>query len=148
MRSFVGGADQAGLFLFGATLWIGFLFFSGCGLLALYLFVEGLVRGLAVAVTFEPCGSLLVLLLDRLARLRPRRKLPKVPDAVTRQGADVLIATCRVRDWDVMTTVELEGEHYLVGHHHAAGAPPRPHTYRLVPLPPGRAIRKLVRYPD
>ena len=145
MQNFLGGENAVG-FVFGATLWVGFLFFSAWGLLAIYLFTEGIIRGLTVAVTHEPCGSLVVFLAD-LARLhRPRkRQPPPPPDALTRDADAVVIATSRPRDWDELTTLEIDGEHYVIAAHAADGAR---HTYRLAPMPPGRVIRKLVRYPD
>jgi hypothetical protein len=151
MQNFVGG-EHAGSFLFGATLWVGFLFFSAWGLLGFYLFTEGLVRAFAATVTHEPCGSLVVLLSDlavrRAAASRARRRQdPLVPDESTRAADGTLvIATCRDRGWDEMTTLEVDENHFAVVAHEVRALGPRRHVYRLAPLAPGRAIRKLVRY--
>jgi hypothetical protein len=153
MVNFLGG-ENAGSFVFGATLYVGFLFFSLPGFCSFYLFVEGMLRLAAAVVTHEPCGSLIVLLGFLLVRRavgwqRVRALDPLVVDTVSHRAQGAVIETCRRRDWDELTTLELDGQHYRVAGYQERAQGPRRHVYMLLPAPPERVIRRLVRYtPD
>ena len=137
------GADYAQSFVHGASSYLVFLFGTVWGWLAIYLFVEGLLR-IASGAAGEPLG-LLPLAIARFAARRLRRPAKLPDDVVTRDGEAIVIDSAHDYDWHALTTVEIDGAHYAVARE--PGAPLRPHRYRLTPIGDGHVVRTITRYP-
>jgi len=137
-------------FAFGATLYLGFLFSVG-GLVCAWLFLEGLLRVVAGIMNEEVGTALLWLIAHASDAARsllnqPPPPTPWIDDTLVHDGAARTITSCRRRDWDASTTIELDGVFYRVTSADERAGAERPFLYRLEPLPATGAIRKLVRY--
>ena len=133
--------DEAAQFVHGAAQWMYFLFATGWGWLAGWLFVEGILRVLAAAMQQE-LGTAPVALARAAWSLRPRRALPA--DVIEAREGGFVIDSARDYDWHALTTVELDGAHYAVTRE--PGPPDGPHRYRLRPIPPDHVVRTITRY--
>jgi hypothetical protein len=135
--------ENAEAFVHGASSYLVFLVATPYGWLALWLFLEGLLRVLAAGME-EPLGTA-PWTLGRfvVARLRPQRQLP--PDLVARSGETIVIDSAHDYDWHALSTVEVDGACYTVAHD--AGTPERPHRYRLTPMGEAHVVRTVQRYP-
>jgi len=138
----VGGpGEYAAQFVHGAAQLFYFLFLTPWGWLALWLFVEGLLRALAAAMQ-QPFGSAPVAIARALWSRRPRRALPD--DIIDERDDGFVIDSAHDYDWHALTTVELGGAHYAVTRE--AGTAERPHRYRLTPITPEHVVRTVTRY--
>ena len=126
----------------GAAQLFYFMFLTPWGWLALWLFVEGILRVLAAAME-QPFGTAPVALVRAAWSRRPRRALPD--DVVMERDDGYVIESAHDYDWHALTTVELRGALYAVNRE--AGTPERPHRYRLTPITPEHVVRTVTRYP-
>ena len=124
-----------------ASFWY-FLVATPLGWLALWLFVEGLMRVLSAAMD-QPFSTLPIVLARAAWSLKPKKKLP--PDVVTERDDGFIIDSARDYDWHALSTIELGGAHYAVTRE--AGTSERPHRYRLTPITPDHVVRTVTRYP-
>jgi hypothetical protein len=129
----------------GAASFFYFLFATPLGWLALWLFVEGLMRVLSAAMD-QPFSTLPIVLARAASKLRPPKKLPD--DRVIEREDGFVIDSARDYDWHALSTIELGGAHYAVtreaGH---SDDQERPHRYRLTPITPDHVVRTVTRYP-
>lgn len=123
-----------------ASFWY-FLVATPAGWLALWLFVEGLLRLLSAAMD-QPLSTLPVVAVRAALSLRPQKQLPD--DVVTERDDGFVIDSARDYDWHALTTIELGGAHYAVTRE--AGTAERPHRYRLTPITPDHVVRTVTRY--
>ena len=137
----VGPGDTAAQFVHGAAQLLYFLFATLWGWLAIWLFVEGLLRVLAAAMQ-QPFSSAPVVLAQAAWRHRPRRTLPD--DLLARRDGALVIDSAHDYDWHALTTVEVDDALYAVTRE--PGTPDRPHRYRLTPIPHDHVVRTLTRY--
>jgi hypothetical protein len=122
----------------------------------LYLFVEGVLRSAAAAVSGEVYGVLPLFAVDCVHRLIARRRrapaLPLVCDEVLPgDGAcEFRIASCRKRtDWNYPFTMRFRGGFFQVTAEDNIGVGARPYVYSFRRLPPGAPARGLRDYsPD
>jgi hypothetical protein len=124
-----------------ASLWY-FLVATPLGWLALWLFIEGLLRVLSAGMD-QPFSTLPVVVVRGALALRPQKKLPD--DLVRERDDGFFIDSARDYDWHALTTVELGGAHYAVTREE--GTSPRPHRYRLTPITPDHVVRTVTHYP-
>jgi hypothetical protein len=136
-----GPGDWAAQFVHGFAHYAYFVVATPLGWLALWLFVEGLLRVLAAAME-QPFSTLPVVIVRGARTLRPRKKLPD--DLVTERADGFIIDSARDYDWHALTTVEMGGVLYAVTRE--AGASDRPHRYRLTPITPEHVVRTVTRY--
>jgi len=137
-----GPGDLAAQFVHGAAQLLYFVFLTPWGWLALWLFVEGLLRVLAAAME-QPFGTAPLTIARAVWTRRPRRALPD--DLVAERDDGYVIDSARDYDWHALTTVELGGACYAVTRE--AGTAERPHRYRLTPITPEHVVRTVTRYP-
>ncbi len=125
-------------------------------LLLFYFLFEGGVRFVAAFVHGELVPTLplvgVAALHTLLDKKRDERELPPlVIDKVERvdnPDCQLRIWTCRVREWNNLTTISYEDELYEVVRHEI-GALPRPVMYELRRKPEGKIVRGLHHYsPD
>jgi hypothetical protein len=123
-------------------------------LLLLYFLVEGVLRGVSIVVSHEPLPTLplfLASLADARARAyrRERQLGPRVLDTVQLEGAaDLLIASCRPKSWNQMTTIRYQDQLYELVKTNQ-GAKPRPFLYLLRRIPAHKLVRGVHDYsPD
>ncbi len=133
--------DEAAQFVHGAAHFFYFLFATAWGWVALWLFVEGILRVLAAAMQ-QPFSTLPVVAARAAWSRRPRRALPD--DVVEEREDGLVIDSARDYDWHALSTVEVDGAHYAVTRE--AGTTERPHRYRLRPITPEHVVRVVVRY--
>ena len=134
-----GIAEQ---FVHGLSQFLYFLVATPWGWLAVWLFVEGLLRALAAAMQ-QPFGTAPVVLARAAWGLRPRRELPE--DLVVERDDGFVIDSARAYDWHALTTVEIDGALYGVTRE-AGGSDARPYRYRLTPITPEHVVRTKTRY--
>jgi len=137
----VGAGDEAAQFVHGAAHFVYFVVATPWGWLAVWLFVEGMLRVLAAAMQ-QPFGSAPVAIARGLVALRPRQKLPD--DVVAARDGGFVIDSARDYDWHALTTVEVDGALYAVARE--PGPSTRPHRYRLTSIPPDHVVRTITRY--
>jgi hypothetical protein len=135
------GGDYAQSFVHGAAGFLVFLFGTAWGWLAIYLFVEGLLR-VGSGVSGEPLGVLPLAIGRAVTRRLRARKLPD--DLVMSAPEGLVIESARDYDWGPLSTVEVDGKHYVVARE--AGTPERPHRFRLRAPDPTHVIRAINRY--
>jgi len=135
------GGDNAQSFVNGASAFVVFLFGTLWGWLAIYLFVEGLLR-VASGVSGEPLGIMPLAVGKAITRRLRARKLPD--DLVMTAPNGFVIESARDYDWGPLTTVELDGTHYTVTRE--PGTASRPNRYRLGTPDPTHVIRTITRY--
>ena len=119
-----------------------------------YFMVEGVVRVTAAVVSGEELGTLplfLASLLDARAReyRRERALGERVVDTVQVEGAsDLLIASCRPKPWNQLTTIRYQDQLYELAKTNQ-GAKPRQFLYLLRRIPPNKLVRGVHDYsPD
>jgi hypothetical protein len=134
-----GEAEQ---FIHGLAQFLYFLFATVWGWLALWLFVEGLLRVLAAAMQ-QPFGTAPVALARGVWAGRPKAKVRE--DLVVERDDGFVIDSARDYDWHALTTVELDGALYGVTRE-AGSSDARPHRYRLTPITPEHVVRVKTRY--
>ena len=137
----VGPGDLAEQFVHGASQWLYFLVATPWGWLALWLFVEGILRVLAAAMQ-QPFGTAPVSLARAAWRARPRRTLPD--DVVMKSGDGWVIESARDYDWHALSTVDVDGALHQVARE--PGTRERPHRYRLTPVAHDHVVRTVTRY--
>ena len=137
----VGPGDEAAQFVHGAAHFLSFVVATPWGWVAMWLFVEGILRVLAAAMQ-QPLGTAPVAIARGLRALRPRKQPPE--DVVVARDDGFVIDSARDYDWHALTTVELDGALYAVTR--APAPPPRPHRYRLTPIPLDHVVRAVTRY--
>jgi hypothetical protein len=112
---------------------------------------EGFVRVTAAVATSEELPTLplfLLSLLDARAReyRRERALGPRVVDVVQVEGAsDLLIASCRSKPWNQLTTIRYQDQLYELARTNQ-GAKPRPFLYLLRRIPPSKLVRGIHDY--
>ena len=126
----------------GFADYVMFLVGNPIGWIAVWLFVEGILRVLAGAME-QPFSTLPVVAVRAAVRAWPKRKLPE--DVVTERDDGVVIDSARDYDWHALTTVEIGGAHYAVTRE--TGTDVRPFRYRLTPITPEHVVRTVTRYP-
>jgi len=138
---------------FGLYLLAAYLIQPASILLA-YFTLEGVLRGVSVVVSHEPLPTLplfLASLLDARARAYRREKElgPRILDTVQTEGAaDLLIASCRPKPWNQMTTIRYQDELYELAKTNQ-GAKPRQFLYLLRKIPASKLVRGVHDYsPD
>ena len=142
----VGPGDNAAQFIHGLAQLLYFLFATVWGWLAMWLFVEGLLRVLAAAMQ-QPFETAPVVLARAAWRLRPR---PKLPDdelnkrLINSAVVEIVIDSARDYDWHALTTVEVDGALYAVTRE--SGTAERPYRYRLTPIAHNHVVRTVTRY--
>jgi hypothetical protein len=136
-----GPGDEAAQFVHGAAQLLYFLFATGWGWLAGWLFGEGILRVLAAAMQ-QPFSSLPVVLARGAWALRPKRRLPL--DVVSARGAALVIDSAHDYDWHALTTVDVDGALFAVTRE--AGTPERPHRFVLTPIAHDHVVRTVTRY--
>ena len=136
-----GPGDQAAQFVHGAAHLFYFLVVTPWGWLALWLFVEGILRVLAAGM-LQPLGTAPVVLARAAWALRPKRKLPL--DVVGARGAALVIDSAHDYDWHALTTVDVDGALFAVARE--AGTPERPHRFVLTPIAHDHVVRTVTRY--
>lgn len=135
-------------------------FFTLPGIAALYFFVEGLARALSGALAGAPAGTLpAFLVVEGVAWVRARRRRAREAEALiddvllvpargedgADDGAVLVIASCRPRDWDDCTTVAVDENLYRVARYERSRRDEaRPHRYHLAAWPAQTAVRRLV----
>jgi hypothetical protein len=137
----VGPGDEAAQFIHGFAHFLYFLVATPWGWLALWLFVEGILRVLAAAMQ-QPLGTAPVTIARAAWGVRPRKKLPD--DYVSKSGDALVILSARDYDWHALTTVDVDGALYAVARE--AGPPDRPYRYRLTPIAHDHVVRAVTRY--
>lgn len=122
--------------------------------LLLYFMVEGVLRGVSVVVSHEPLPTLplfLASLLDARARAYRREQQlgPRIVDTVQLEGAaDLLVASCRPKPWNQLTTIRYQDELYELVKTNQ-GAKPRQFLYLLRKIPAHKLVRGVHDYsPD
>ena len=137
----------------GPLLLVAYLF-QPVSLFFLYFLIEGVTRGVSVIVSHEPLPTFplfLASLLDARARAYRREKElgPRVVDTVQPEGAgDLLIASCRPKPWNQLTTIRYQDELYEVAKTNQ-GAKPRQFLYLLRKIPANKLVRGVHDYaPD
>jgi hypothetical protein len=139
----VGPGDIAAQFIHGFAHLLYFLLATVWGWIALWLFVEGLLRVLAAAMQ-QPFGTAPLVLARAAWRLRPTPKRPD--DRVERRGDGVVIDSAHEYDWHALTTVDIDGALYSVARE--TGTAEQPHRYRLTPIAHDHVVRTVTRYPS
>jgi hypothetical protein len=119
-----------------------------------YFMVEGVVRVTAAVVSSEELPTLPLFLLSLLdARGREYRREralgERVVDVVQVEGAsDLLIASCRPKPWNQLTTIRYQDQLYELAKTNQ-GAMPRPFLYLLRRMPLSKLVRGVHDYsPD
>lgn len=136
------GGDYSQSFVHGAASFLVFLFGTAWGWLAIYLFVEGLLR-VGSGVSGEPLGILPVAVARAIIRRVRTRALPE--DVIMTAPEGFVIESAHEYDWGPLTTVAVDGNHYVVTRE--PGTADRPHRYRLRAPDPTHVIRTVTRYP-
>ena len=139
------GGGNAGLFILGLSLFLGFFLTTAKGLLLSSLFIEGMVR-LACGVARVPLGNYALGLIVAGGKLlgwwktrQEAEQLAKIPDLVDRLAdGKVRITSPRRREWDGLVTIRLAGEFYTVERFWTEG--PR-YFYLLAPIKEDHLIR-------
>jgi hypothetical protein len=143
----VGPGDTAAQFIHGFAHLVYFLFATVWGWIAMWLFVEGLLRVLAAAMQ-QPFETAPVVIARAAWGLRPR---PKLPDdelnkrLINSEIVEIVIDSAREYDWHALTTVDIDGALYAVTRE--AGTAERPYRYRLTPIAHDHVVRTVTRYP-
>lgn len=152
------GSDAPG---YGAAMAVGFsglIYFVIQPLtwLLTFLWIEGMLRALAVGYTQQAPGSAIFAAVDRAAtRLRRgvhEMRVPLVPDQVARPDGkrrwDLMVLSCRRKtDWKYPMVIRYGGEFFKVlGEARKPGPPERPHIYLLRRPREGEAYRGLQDY--
>jgi hypothetical protein len=137
----VGPGDTAAQFIHGMAHFVYFLIATVWGWIAMWLFVEGLLRVLAAAMQ-QPFDTAPVVLARAAWRLRPQAK--PLDDLVATTTEGVVIDSVHDYDWHALTTVDVDGALYAVARE--AGTRERPHRYRLRPIPHDHVVRTVTRY--
>jgi hypothetical protein len=119
-----------------------FLLATPMGWLAVWLFLEGILRVLAAAME-QPFSTLPVVMVRAARSLVPAQKLPH--DIVVERDDGFVIDSARDYDWHALTTVEIDDALYAVTRE-AGSSDARPHRYRLTPITPEHVVRTKTRY--
>ncbi|MCA1663361.1 MAG: hypothetical protein LC659_03675 [Myxococcales bacterium] len=135
--------DIAAQLVHGFSHYVYFLLLTPWGWLAVWLFVEGILRVLAAAMQ-QPFGSAPLSLARWAWAARPRRKLRD--DVVMKSGDGWVIDSARDYDWHALTTVDIGGALYQVARE--PGTREYPHRYRLTPIAHDHVARSVTRYPS
>lgn len=144
------GGNQAAQMVFGATLWLGFLFFSGWGWLGLYAILEGMARAAAGAAGQSLATFPLFVIEWAIARGKRAAEVDRSPiaaDELRRVGDRVEIWRSRPADWDQMITIDIDGEPYVLESTSERDTGLRRYVYTLKPIPRGWIFRRRIRYP-
>lgn len=151
----IQGAERGGetaVMGLGPLLLVAYLI-QPLSLLLLYFMVEGVLRGVSVVVSHEPLPTLplfLLSLLDARARAYRRERAlgPRVIDLVQAEGDGLLIASCRAKPWNRLTTIRYQDELYELAKTDQ-GAKPRQFLYLLSRIPAHKLVRGVHDYsPD
>jgi hypothetical protein len=128
----------------GLTLLLGFCF-SPLGVVAVVLFVEGIVRAAAGVAGISVGTSALFLAERAWTFLRRPPPLPSPPpDRLARDGDGWVVECGRQRDWDELTTFVAGGAHFRLLGVSQASLGARPWRYRLGPVPSSWIVRRQV----
>jgi hypothetical protein len=74
------------------------------------------------------------------------KRQPLVEDTVSGDGTEMIVQTCRRREWTALDTLEINGSLYTVASYEHRPVGPRRHVYRLRAAPPEHVVRRLERY--
>lgn len=144
------GGDRASQMVFGATLWLGFLFFSGWGWLGLFGILEGMARAAAGAAG-QTLATLPLFVIERAISTGKQSaaadRSPIAADELRRVGDRVEIWRSRPTDWDEMITIDLDDEPYVLESKSERETGLRRYVYTLKPIPRGWIFRRRIRYP-
>ncbi len=148
----VGG--ESAVRAFGLILLAAYIFLPST-LLVIYFAVEGLVRWVAAIVTGEVIGTLPVFVAEIVAakyraHLDEKKQGERVPDLVSTppvegSGYDLMVASCRQKDWNELSTISYNDALYELAHYFIAD-PPRRHVYLLRKAPVSKVVRGLHHY--
>lgn len=144
------GGDRASQMVFGATLWLGFLFFSGWGWLGLFGIFEGMARAAAGAAGQSLATLPLVVIewaISRGKQVAEADRSPIAADELRRVGDRVEIWRSRPTDWDEMITIDIDGEPYVLESRSERETGLRRYVYTLKPIPRGWVFRRRIHYP-
>jgi hypothetical protein len=142
------GGDLGVMFGYGGIMYLSY-FLTVPALLAGYLFLEGGVRSLAVVITGETCGSLVVWAAcvagDAWRRRGARREArTRRPDTMTERDDGCLVLDSDLgRDWDALTTIGHEDKLYRVRGSGPEASPARRYRYTLEPIPASHLVRAI-----
>lgn len=149
-----GGAPMSGEMYsagVGVTAYVSYLL-RPTTILLMYFAVEGAARLTAAVVTGETIPTLPLVLAALIQKRVARRRLENywgalVPDVVDTapQGYDLLIRSCRPKDWGSLVTLSYGGQLYIVAAMDT-GPAPRRFLYLLKKLPRGTVARGLREY--
>lgn len=146
-------AGETGVMGMGPLLLVGYVF-QPFSLLLIFFMVEGVVRATAALVSDEALPTTPLFLLSLLHRRgeewkRERDLGERVIDLVTPEsGRELLIASCRPKEWNRLTTIRYQDELYELKKENTGG-PPRPFLYLLRPIPRDKVVRGVYDYsPD
>jgi hypothetical protein len=144
------GGDRASHMVFGATLWLGFLFFSGWGWLGLFSILEGMARAAAGAAG-QTLATLPLFVIERVIfkgkQSAAADRSPIAADELRRVGDRVEIWRSRPTDWDEMITIDIDDEPYVLESKSERETGLRRYVYTLKPIPRGWVFRRRIRYP-
>jgi hypothetical protein len=144
--------NTAGRMIFSVTMFIGFMFFSAKGWLAIYVTFEGILRAAAGAAG-QGCGIGPLWLVEKARastieakKRREAREGEDVRDEAREEEGCFEIWSARKKSWDRLTTIEIRGQLYHLTSYNEREEGLRRHVYELRPIPPGWVMRRTETY--
>jgi hypothetical protein len=137
--------DLGQLIVHGFSHYFYFLFLTPWGWIAIWLFVEGLVR-VAASVAGQRFGTTMPWALGRALYGWLHTPPQPPPDVLRSDGETLIIESGRDYRWDALTTIDVDDKLYTVKLELVRTL--RRYRYRLTPIAPDHVIRVVTRYRD